>query len=298
MLEVIQKSAEFLAARGVASPRLNAELLLAHTLGLPRMKLYLNFERPLTDAELEAMRERLRRRARHEPLQYILGSASFCGLELSVNPHVLVPRPETELLAEAGWQFLRARSSGPVQALDFGTGSGCVAIALAVHCPSARIIGLDVSAQALELAAANAARHNVAARIEWVAGDGFSALPADVRFDLIVSNPPYIPTAQIETLPIEVRQFEPRLALDGGPDGLRIHRKLAAEAAAFLKPDGRLMVELADGQADAARELYSAHNWIVEEIRPDYTQRPRILIGRPAAGRLAPGEPMHQRGSP
>lgn len=280
VLEVIQKSAEFFAAKGIDSPRLNAELLLAHALGLPRMKLYLNFERALTPAELDLMRELVRRRACHEPLQYIVGSASFCGLELAVNPHVLIPRPETELLAEAGWQFLQTRPAAP-EALDFGTGSGCLAIALAVHCPAARVTALEVSAEALALARANARRHGVADRIEFVAGGDFTALPHGVRFDLIVSNPPYIPSPQIETLPPEVRDFEPRVALDGGPDGLTIHRQLAANAGAFLKPDGRLMVELADGQADAARELYAGHKWIVDEIRPDYTRQPRILIARP-----------------
>lgn len=295
VLEVIQKSAEFLAARGIASPRLNAELLLAHALGLPRMQLYLNFERTLAPAELDAMRELLRRRARHEPLQYIVGSASFCGLDLAVNPHVLVPRPETELLAEAAWQFLQTRPGAP-QALDFGTGSGCLAIALAVHCPAAHVSALDVSPEALALARANAQRHGVAGRITFVSGDDFDALPGAAQFDLIVSNPPYIPTAQIASLPAEVRDFEPRVALDGGPDGLAVHRKLAARAAAFLKPDGRLMVELADGQADAAGALYSEHNWIVEEIRPDYTQRPRILIARPTAGGCPPGQPNEASG--
>jgi release factor glutamine methyltransferase len=288
VLDVIQKSAEFLAGKGIDSPRLNAELLLAHVLRLPRMKLYLNFDRTLSPEELDTMRELVRRRARHEPLQYILGSASFCGLELTVNPHVLVPRPETELLAEAGWQFLRTRPGAPT-ALDFGTGSGCLAIALAAHCPTARVTALDVSEPALALARANAERHSVAARIEFVAGNDLAALPAGARFDLIISNPPYIPTAAIESLPPEVRDFEPRVALDGGPDGLRIHRQLAAGAGAFLKPGARLMVELADGQADAARELYTGHKWIVDAIQPDYTRCPRILIARAATGECPPG---------
>lgn len=296
VLEVIQKSAEFLAGRGVDSPRLNAELLLAHVLGLPRMKLYLNFERALAPAELDRMRELVRRRARREPLQYILGSASFCGLELAVNPNVLVPRPETELLAEAGWQFLQTRPGVPT-ALDFGTGSGCLAIALAVHCSTARITALDVSADALALARANAQRHGVAPRIHFIHGNDLAALPAGARFDLIVSNPPYIPSAQIATLPPEVRDFEPRVALDGGPDGLALHRKLAAQAGAFLKADGRLMVELADDQADMARALYTEHNWIVDALRPDYTQRLRILIARPRAGGWPSGRAASASGS-
>src|ERR1051325_7644810 len=136
VLEGIQKSAEFLAKKGVEPPRLQAELLLAHLLGLPRMKLYLNFERTLSDAEVEAYRELVRRRGLREPLQHIVGSVSFCGLELAVNRHVLVPRPETELLAEAGWTFLSTLNSQPSTAFDLGTGSGCLAITLAVRCPA------------------------------------------------------------------------------------------------------------------------------------------------------------------
>src|SRR6185312_14634278 len=149
VLEGIQKSAEFLAKKDVDSPRLQAELLLAHVLKLPRMKLYLNFERALTEPETSAFRDLVKRRSQREPLQHITGSTSFCGLEIAVNRHVLVPRPETELLAEAGWTFLSTLHSQPSTALDFGTGSGCIAIALAAKCPTAHIIALDVSKQAL-----------------------------------------------------------------------------------------------------------------------------------------------------
>src|SRR5438132_4822743 len=152
VLEGIQRSTEFLAKKGVESPRLQAELLLAHVLKLPRMKLYLNFERALAPAELDAVRELVRRRGQREPLQHIIGSTSFCGLEIAVNRHVLVPRPETEQLAERGWRFLSTINHQPSTILDFGTGSGCLAIALALNCAAARIFALDISKEALKLA--------------------------------------------------------------------------------------------------------------------------------------------------
>lgn len=283
VLESIQKSAEFLQKKGVEPARLHAELLLAHLLKLPRMKLYLNFERALTTDETDALRELIRRRGQREPLQHIVGSTSFCGFEIKVNPNVLVPRPETELLAEEGWKFLSARSTTESQtALDFGTGSGCIAIALAAKCPNATVFALDVSADALALAKQNAEQNRVAERIRFFQGNGFTALPSDDanRFDLIVSNPPYIATAEIETLDPEVRDFDPRGALDGGADGLDFYRRLANESAAFLKPDGRVMVEFGDDQAAAITKIFEAQKWIVEAVREDYTQRQRILIAR------------------
>jgi len=319
VLEAIQKSAEFLAKKGVESPRLQTELLLAHLLKLPRMKLYLNFERALTPAEVDGLREFIRRRGQREPLQHIIGSTSFCGLEIAVNRHTLVPRPETELLAESGWEFFskleqsphpagghplpagrgEGRGEGRV-ALDFGTGTGCIAIALAAKCPSAKIIATDISADALALAGENAARNNVAERIQFLQGDGFAALKdrwgerprepegnaiadgspgvSPHQFDLIISNPPYIPSAEIATLQPEVRDFDPRNALDGGADGLDFYRKLAMEAKPFLKLGGKIMLEFGDGQADAIRKIFEAEKWIVEAVKEDYSHRQRILV--------------------
>ena len=296
VLEVIQRTTSFLTKKGVDSPRLQAELLLAHVLQLPRMQLYLNFERVLAPAEQDASRQFVIRRGEREPLQHILGSACFCGLELTVNKQVLIPRPETELLAERGWKFLNHQlkatvvqfasepGSGPQapepSALDFGTGSGCLAIALAVNCPGALITAVDLSPAALEIAKANSFRHGVADRILFLPGNGFAPLPGQLRFDLILSNPPYIPTAELDTLQPEVRDFDPRMALDGGPDGLKFHRQLALESGEWLKPGGKLMLEFGDGQERAVAELFERENWIVEEIVPDYTQRPRLLLAR------------------
>ena len=320
VLEVITKSADFLAKKGVDSPRLQVELLLAHLLKMPRMKLYLNFERQLSDAELAALRHLVIRRGQREPLQHITGSTSFCGLEMAVNRHVLIPRPETELLAELGWQLLNQFSEGQVPrvpnqdqigdsqssslrtALDFGTGSGCLAIALAAKCPAAHITALDISPDALAIARQNAAANKVADRIEFLEGDGFAALnhsegrvprvpnqkingnsrSPSLRnlFDLIVSNPPYIASAEIATLDPEVRDHDPHTALDGGADGLDFYRRLAADTAAFLKPGGKLMLEFGDGQADALQNIFTAQKWVVEAVKDDYSHRARILIVR------------------
>jgi release factor glutamine methyltransferase len=280
VLEAIQKSADFLGKKSVESPRLQTELLLAHLLKLPRMKLYLNFDRVLTPAETGALRELVKRRGQREPLQHITGSTSFCGYEIAVSRHALVPRPETELLAELGWQFLSTLNHQPSTALDFGTGTGCIAIALAAKCPNAKTTALDISTDALALAKQNAAQNKVAERIEFVQGDGFGALPAGTQFDLIISNPPYIPSAEIETLQPEVRDFDPRGALDGGTDGLDFYRMLAAQAKAFLKPDGKIMLEFGDGQADALKTIFENEKWIVESVKDDYSQRARILIAK------------------
>jgi len=280
-LEAIQRSTGFLSKKGVDSPRLQAELLLAHLLNQPRMKLYLDFERSLTPSEVDAFRELIRRRGRREPLQQIVGSTSFCGLEIAVSRDALIPRPETELLAERGWTFLNqlsTRNPQPPTALDFGTGSGCLAIALACQCATAEVYAVDISPEALALARRNAARHGLAERIRFLQGDGFAALPEGTRFDLIISNPPYIPSGDIASLPPEVRDYDPHRALDGGPDGLDHGRRLAAESARFLKPHGRLMLEFGDGQAERLREILQQQKWIVEAIEEDYTHQPRIMV--------------------
>ncbi len=280
MLEVIKKSSEFLAKKGVDSARLQTELLLAHLLKLPRMKLYLNFERTLSPTELDALRALVMRRSQREPLQHIIGSTSFCGLEMLVNKHVLAPRPETELLAELGWQFLSTINSQSPTCLDFGTGSGCIAIAIAAKCPTARIVAVDVSVDAIAIAKQNAANSGVIDRIEFRCGDGFATLNGDDKFDLIVSNPPYIASEEIAALEPEVRDFDPRNALDGGRDGLDFYRRLAAEAGIFLKPRGKIIIEFGDDQAKGISDIFTADRWTVESIHQDYTKRERMLMAR------------------
>jgi release factor glutamine methyltransferase len=280
VLEGIQKSAEFLAKKNVESPRLQAELLLADVLKLPRMRLYLSFDRNLDPTEVELLREKVRRRGTREPLQHIVGSTSFCGLEIVVNRHVLVPRPETELLAEAGWEFLATVPHESPSVLDFGTGSGCLAVSLAAKHSGARVCAVDVSPEALAVARENATRNQVADRIDFIESDGLAGLPENLRFDLVISNPPYIPTSEIESLEPEVREFDPRGALDGGEDGCRFYRLLAEKISRWLNAGGCLMVELGDNQAEAVRKIFEEQKWIVEAVKPDYTQRPRTLIAR------------------
>ena len=281
VLEVIKKSSEFLAKKGLDSPRLQTELLLAHQLKLPRMKLYLNFERVLSPAELDALRASVMRRSQREPLQHIIGATSFCGLEMLVNKCVLIPRPETELLAELGWQFLSTLDSQPSTCLDFGTGSGCIAIAIAAKCSTTRIVAVDLSADAIAVARQNALTHQVVDRIEFRCGDGFTTLNGADKFNLIVSNPPYIASGEIATLETEVREYDPRGALDGGADGLDFYRQLATQAGAFLKPAGKLMVEFGEGQSEGISAIFTAKRGAVESGHQDYTKRERMLTARP-----------------
>lgn len=275
--EVIQRSTEFLQRHGVDSPRLHAELLLAHLLKLPRLQLYLNHDRALAEPELTALRALVQRRSKREPLQHLVGSTSFGGLEITVSPAALIPRPETETLAELAAAALAKCASPTPVALDFGTGTGCLAIALATHCKAAQVHALDISDPALALARTNAQRHGLAERISFHLGDGFGALPAELRFDLFVSNPPYIPTAEIATLQAEVRDFDPHAALDGGVDGLDFYRLLAREAPAWLNTGGGLFAEFGDGQETALQSLFNDSGWRAVAVHRDLTGRPRVL---------------------
>jgi release factor glutamine methyltransferase len=279
VLEIIQRSADFLAKKGVDSPRLTSELLLAHLLNTERLKLYLDFNKVLAPSQVETMRQLVKRRGNREPLQHIVGYACFCGLAIKVTGAVLIPRPETELLAELGWKFLN-ECSAP-RFLDFGTGSGCIAIALAMNCAAATGVAVDKSDAALAIARENATAHNVMDRLEFAIGEDLNRLPPKEKFDLIISNPPYIPTGDITTLQEEVRKFDPKLALDGGKDGLDFYRLLAAQGSPLLRPKGKLMVEFGDGQADPISAILTSHNWIVEKIFDDYSDRQRILSARP-----------------
>jgi release factor glutamine methyltransferase len=204
-------------------------------------------------------------------LQHILGSTSFCGIEIAVAPDVLIPRPETEMLAETAWEYLQKRGGEPV-IVDYGTGSGCIAIAVAEHCPSAKIHAVDISEKALALARTNATKYN----ITFHHGSNIPKLPP---IDLFISNPPYIPSAEIATLQPEVARFDPHLALDGGADGLDFYRRIAVEALPLMAKDGRIMLEFGDRQENALHDIFVA-DWTIEQIKPDLCAKPRILIAR------------------
>jgi release factor glutamine methyltransferase len=276
VLEAINKGTEFLTRKEIESPRLQSELLLAHVLNLARLRLYLEFERPLTEAQATAVRDLLIRRGNHEPLQHLTGSTSFCGLPMIVTSAVLIPRPETEVLAEHAWTFLNSINRAS-SFLDLGAGSGCLAAAIAAHAKNSRGVAIDISEEALAIARKNIEKNGVGDRMELRPGDFLAALQPAERFDVIVSNPPYIPTAEVELLQPEVRDHDPRLALDGGADGFKFHRALAQGAAQFLKPAGRLFVEFADGQGEALRDLFGTHGWSVHGVIRDLSGVDRIL---------------------
>jgi len=274
ILKVLTWTKGYLAEKGVENARLEAEWLLSAATGLDRVGLYVNYEKPLTDAELAGYREMVSRRARREPLQYILGSQDFCGLDLEVTPGVLIPRHDTEVLVE---EAIR-RAPAAASVLDIGVGSGCIAIALAKALPAATVWGVDRSPDALALARRNAQRHDVP--VTLVEGSLFEPCP-DRRFDLVVSNPPYIPTADLAGLQPEVRDFEPVAALDGGRDGLDLYRLIIPAAPEHLNPGGWLMVEIGIGQAEAVMELFQSAGFT--EI---FTAKDPSLIDRVVGGRL------------
>ena len=276
LLEVIQKSADFLEQKGIDSPRLQAELLLAHVLKIRRLDLYLRFEQEINGEPLDAYRSAIKRRSQREPLQHIVGSVSFCGYELAVGPQALIPRPETELLAECAWKFLKGKPAPHV--LDIGTGTGCLALSIALETPTAKVTAVDISPEALGLAKSNADLLDVTERLSFHLGDCFAPVPAGAKFDVIVSNPPYIPHQEIETLQPEVRDHDPRPALDGGEDGLNFYRLLAEQAGAWLAEGGRLMAEFGDGQETVIAEILQANGWNVDDIHDDMAGTPRYFV--------------------
>jgi release factor glutamine methyltransferase len=246
ILKVIQWTTGFFSRKGIDQPRANAEVLLAHILGTERIQLYLRHDQPLGSSELSRYREAVSRRAAFEPTQYITGRQEFWSLEFEVGPAVLIPRPETELLVEKAIEMLRGT---PARVLDIGTGSGAIAVALAVELKDLTVVATDRSPAALVIARRNAVRHKVENRVLFAAMDLFSAFsPATVPFDLIVSNPPYIGDLEFAALPREIAEHEPFAALRGGSDGLDIIRRILGQAPAFLKPGGSLLIEIGKGQ--------------------------------------------------
>ena len=285
VLEVIRRSTEYLTRHWVESPRLQVELLLAHVLRLPRLNLYLQFDRVLGPSELEPLRDLVRRRGAREPLQHLTGTAPFLDHVLQVGPAVLIPRPETETLAARAVELGRGIPGGCPRVLDLGTGSGCLAIALAAGLPGAEVHAVDLSPEALEVARGNAVRTGVADRVRFGLGDGFAALAGiwpgpEAVFNLVVSNPPYIPTAEIATLAPEVRDHDPRMALDGGADGLDFYRRLAVEAAAWVCPGGWMLLEFGDGQGPAVDGLMDGAGWVDGVLEKDLSGRERVIIVR------------------
>jgi len=251
---LIDWATDYLQKYKVNAPRLSADLMLAQVLDLSRLDLYLRFDQPLGKKDLGLFKALLLRRRSQEPLAYILGRREFYGLEFRVGKGVLIPRPETELLVEEGLRALAGLESP--RALDMCTGCGAVALALAAKDPRVRVMATDVSEAALAFARANAERLELSGRVTWLLGDMFAPVAAmGGFFDLITANPPYVAEAQWADLPPEVREYEPRQALWGGADGLDMIRQIIAGCGAFLRPQGWLILEMGQGQAETAAAL-------------------------------------------
>jgi release factor glutamine methyltransferase len=281
VLEVVQKTTEFFTAKGVEHARFNAEFIVGHALGLKRMQLYLQFDRLLSDAELTKIRPLVKRRSMREPLAYVLGETEFYGLHLKSDPRALIPRPETEELVERCIKELKLREPSPVplRFLDLGTGSGCIALALASAFPEARVLAVDASDEALALASENTVASAFADRVRLLKSDWFSAIPEAEAFDLIVANPPYLTLQETqETLP-EVRNFEPHKALSSGEDGLDDLKKIIAAASRYLSPGALLAMETGVAQHSALLGLLGAAGFVRTESVKDLSGRDRIVLG-------------------
>jgi len=281
-LELTRKAAAVLAERGFANARLEAELLLAGVLGIRRLDLYLQHERPVDGAELERYRAWLRRRLKHEPLQYIVGTTSFRKLELHVDPRVLIPRPETEVLVGEVLSWATSRASlGAV--LDVGTGSGAIALSLAREGSFARIVATDVSQDALDVARDNAQRAGLNVGVEFRCGVYFEPLREGERFAAIVANPPYVADDERAALAPEVREHEPASALFAGPDGLRDIEALIAGAPPWLEAGGLLALEIGESQVEAVLARVSATSaYVNARVVPDLSGRMRVLMAEAA----------------
>jgi len=276
LLEILEETSRFFTDRGIPDARLQAELLLADLLGLKRLDLYLQFDRPLHAEEVDRYRSYVRQRVKRVPLQYIVGTAAFRYLELSVTSDVLIPRPETEILVDIALEKL-ADLSAP-HCLDLCCGSGAIALSLVHEHAEAFVTGSDLSQSAIAVSAANAQKWALEERVEWLCGDLFTTV-ADRQFHLISSNPPYIRQADIATLEPEVRDHEPHLALDGGEDGLAFYRQICNSAADFLFPNGHLLLEVGDGQADqvcALLQQTGAYRSV--DVSVDLNDIPRVVI--------------------
>jgi release factor glutamine methyltransferase len=267
VLQVLQNTADFFARKGIESPRLNIEHLLADALGKRRIDLYLEFDRTLSEKELAPLREKVQRRVDGEPLQYLLGSWDFFGRAFRTDERALIPRPETEILVEIALKVIRAQPSSRNRLLDIGTGSGVLAITLALECPSLSVVGSDVSPLALNLARENAEAQGLERRIEWIQSDLLKSVTGP--FDFLVANLPYIPTAELPKLASEV-QRDPQLALDGGSDGLAVIRRLVQDAPKVLTGGAFVILEVGFDQADQVADLMRAQKFRDISVENDY----------------------------
>jgi release factor glutamine methyltransferase len=279
---------EYFINKGIESPRLRAELLLSHTLGLKRIELYTQFDKIITNPQLDQLHDLIERAGRYEPVAYLTGKTEFYSLELQVSTDCMIPRPETELLVERAIEFLRLRTCpersrrGGIQFVcDLCTGCGCIAVAIAKNFRDARIIATDISDAALRIAALNIEKHQLKDRIELLQGDLFEPIVPHLdvnKFDLIVCNPPYVSRSEFEKLERNVKDFEPRLALFAGEDGLDIYKRICEKLDKFLKHGAALMLEIGYSQGQAVKELLEQTGIFAEiKVEKDYSKNDRIV---------------------
>ncbi|MDP3155351.1 MAG: peptide chain release factor N(5)-glutamine methyltransferase [Archangium sp.] len=261
----------------IDDPRLTSEILLGHVLSLPRVKLYMDLDRPLSKDELATYRALIQRRLAFEPTQYLVGFKEFYGRRFTVDQRVLIPRSETELLVEAVLHDVK--KDAPSRVLDVCTGSGCIAVTIAAERPQASVWATDLMPGAIAVAKSNAETHQVDGRVTFFQGDLLAAVPAGTRFDVIVSNPPYVKTGELATLQKEVRQ-EPREALDGGPEGVTLIARLVTDALPLLKPGGLLAMEIGEDEGTAVRELLTRAGYHDVKIEKDLARHERLALGR------------------
>ena len=275
ILEIIKKTTDFFEKRGVESARLNAELLVGHALGLKRMQLYIQFERPLSEVELDKIRPFVKRRGNREPLQHILGTMEFGGVTLKVDRRALIPRPETEYLIEL---LVRRFPAPPARVLDLGTGTGAIALALAKAWPESVFMATDRFDETLSLVRENADSNGLGTRVSFHCSDWFSALPSTEKYDLIVSNPPYLSDEETDATAPEVKDYEPRHALSAGNDGAAALKHIIREAVNWLNPGGHLALETGVAQHAHLVSLLRTQGYASSESLKDLTGRDRFVL--------------------
>jgi len=270
---------DFLAKKGIEGPRNEAQLLLGHVLGYDKTYLTVNFAEQPSEADRNRFKELIQRRVAGWPVAYLVGTRDFYLLSFEVSPAVLIPRPETETLVLEALGYLKPLKEPTV--LDLGTGSGCIAVSIAHQKKDAKVTATDISPDALDVARRNAAKHGVADRVEFRKGDLFAALPEGSTFDLVMSNPPYIAPGEFATLAPDVRDHEPRVALDGGSDGLAFYRRIAASVGNVLKPGGRLLLEIGYTQNEAVRAILAERPELeVGATLKDMAGHPRVVVAK------------------
>lgn len=286
LIDYLNSARTFLSDKGFENARGNAEALLSKALQLPRIELYIQHDRPLKEAEIQAYRDLLRRRLKHEPLQLILGEVEFFGVSLDVRTGLLVPRPETEELVEKVVDMIRIEPRcDTIRLLDIGCGTGCISVALTACMPHILADAVDIDFDALTCTAANAAKHDVASRVRTIRADLFDpqfAAKVDPPYDLVISNPPYVTDEEYNSLQPEVKLFESRTALVGGTDGLRYYARIAELLPTLLKPNGIIAVEVGRGQATAVNNLFES------TVGPCQTYSDTAGIDRIVIGKRAP----------